>query len=63
MVDAHGYGIIEGIGGVGGLENYYQDYLHGRVDPAIKEWLGGELIDLDKVDINELNHQLRILEE
>ena len=63
VVDAHGYGIIEGIGGVGGLENYYQDYLHGRVDPAIKEWLGGELIDLDKVDINELNHQLRILEE
>lgn len=63
VVDAHGYGIIDGIGGAGALEDYYHDYQCGQVEPAIKEWLGGKLIDLDKVDINELNHRLRILEE
>lgn len=63
VVSAHGYGIIEDIGGVSGLETYYHDYQRGQVDPDIKEWLGGRLIDLDKVDINELNHQLRMLEE
>ncbi len=56
---AHGYGIIEDIGGTGALEDYYYDYQHGDVDPDFKEWLGGELIDLDSVDINELNRELR----
>jgi hypothetical protein len=63
VVSAQGYGIVEDIGGVSGLETYYRDYQHGQVDPDIKDWLGGQLIDLDKVDINELNHQLRMLEE
>lgn len=63
VVGAHGYGIIEGIGGVSGLETYYRDYQRGQVDSDIKEWLGGRLIDLDKVDIDQLNHQLRMLEE
>ncbi len=56
---AHGYGIIEDIGGTGALEDYYHDYQHGDVDPDFKEWLGGDLIDLDSVDINELNQELR----
>lgn len=56
---AHGYGIIENIGGTGTLEDYYYDYQHGDVDPDFKEWLGGDLIDLDSVDINELNQELR----
>lgn len=57
--EAKGYGIIEDIGGTGALKEYYRKYQHGDVDPDFKEWLGGELIDLDSVDINELNLELR----
>ncbi|WP_318630403.1 IS1096 element passenger TnpR family protein [Limosilactobacillus reuteri] len=52
---ARGYGIIEDIGGVGGLEQYYDDYQQGQVDPEFLDWLGGEAIDLNAVDIDELN--------
>lgn len=56
---ARGYGIIEDIGGVGGLEQYYDDYQKGQVDPDLLDWLGGEPIDLDTVDINELNQLIK----
>lgn len=57
--EAKGYGIIEDIGGTGALKEYYRKYQCGDVDPDFKEWLGGKLIDLDSVDINELNLELR----
>lgn len=56
---ARGYGIIEDIGGVGGLEQYYDDYQQGQVDPEFLDWLGGEAIDLNAVDIDELNQLIR----
>ncbi|WP_255316899.1 plasmid pRiA4b ORF-3 family protein [Limosilactobacillus reuteri] len=56
---ARGYGIIEDIGGVGGLEQYYDDYQKGQIDPDFLDWLGGEPIDLNSVDINELNQLIK----
>ena len=56
---ARGYGIIEYVGGVGALEQYYDDYQKGQVDPDFLDWLGGEPIDLDTVDINELNQLIK----
>lgn len=56
---ARGYGIIEDIGGVGALEQYYDDYQKGQVDPDLLDWLGGEAIDLNAVDINELNQLIK----
>lgn len=56
---AQGYGIVEDIGGVGALEQYYDDYQKGQVDPDFLDWLGGEAIDLDTVDINELNQLIK----
>ena len=53
------YGIIEDVGGVGALEQYYDDYQKGQVDPDFLDWLGGEPIDLDTVDINELNQLIK----
>ncbi len=59
VTTAHGYGIIEDIGGTGGLEEYYHDYQHGNVDSDTKEWLGGKLINLDLVSTDVLNRELR----
>ena len=58
---ACGYGIIEGIGGPGALTEYYRAYQRGQVDPDMKEWLGGELINLDLVDLIQLNDEIRQL--
>lgn len=55
---ARGYGIIEDIGGVDALEDYYHDFRAGYVDPAIKEWLGGQLINLDFVSVQQLNAEI-----
>ncbi len=41
------------------LEQYYDDYQKGQVDPDFLDWLGGEAIDLDTVDINELNQLIK----
>lgn len=56
---ARGYGIIEDIGGVDALEDYYHDFRAGWVDPAIKEWLGGQLINLDFVSVQQLNAEIK----
>lgn len=59
VTTAHGYGIIENMGGPGSLEDYFHDYQHGKVDSDVKEWLGGKLINLDLVSADVLNRELR----
>lgn len=59
VTTAHGYGIIEDIGGPDGLAEYYHDYQHGNVDSDTKEWLGGKLINLGLVSTDVLNRELR----
>lgn len=46
------YGIIEDIGGVERLSDYY----NGKVSQEEKEWVGN--IDLDEFDIDDMNEQL-----
>lgn len=55
---AHGYGIIEDIGGVWALADYRAQYQEGTVPAEMKEWLGGDLIDLDKADPQEVNDRV-----
>jgi hypothetical protein len=59
VLSGKGYGIIEDIGGVGALQEYYDDYKAGHVDPDLKEWMGESLIDLNQFDKNEINDLLR----
>lgn len=58
IIAGKGYGIIEDIGGVWGLENYYEDYQKGQLDPEFVEWLGRK-IDLDSFDKEAINDELK----
>ena len=50
-------GIIEDIGGVWSLQDYY-DTPESEMDPEMLDWMGGEKIDLDEFDKNDLNDAL-----
>lgn len=53
-----GYGIIDDIGGVWSLQDYY-DTPKDKVDPEMIDWLmGGEAINLDNFDKEELNQRM-----
>ena len=58
ILSGKGYGIIDDIGGVWSLQDYY-DTPKDKVDPEMIDWLmGGEAIDLDKFDKEELNQRM-----
>ncbi|OXC46484.1 hypothetical protein AYP97_08740 [Lactobacillus crispatus] len=58
MLSGKGYGIIDDIGGVWSLQDYY-DTPNDKVDPEMIDWLmGGEAIDLDKFNKEELNQRM-----
>ncbi|GAA0198865.1 hypothetical protein GCM10008918_20780 [Lactobacillus kefiranofaciens subsp. kefiranofaciens] len=56
ILAGHGYGIIDDIGGIDMLQEYY-DTPDDEQDPDLLDWLGGK-IDLDQFDMNELNKEL-----
>lgn len=53
IIAGKGYGIIDDIGGVYELQEYY-DTPKNKLDPDLLDWLG-ERIDLDKFDMDNLN--------
>lgn len=58
ILSGKGYGIIDDIGGVWSLQDYY-DTPKDKVDPEMIDWLmGGEAIDLDKFNKEELNQRM-----
>ena len=58
ILSGKGYGIIDDIGGVWSLQDYY-DTPKDKVDPEMIDWLmGGEAINLDNFDKEELNQRM-----
>lgn len=57
VVAGKGYGIIDDIGGVYSLQEYY-DTPEKDMDPELLDWLGGEKIDLNEFDKDDINSQL-----
>lgn len=62
ILSGKGLGIIDDIGGVGSLQDYY-DTPEDQLDPDIIDWTGGEKIDLDKFDKDGLNDGLMHLDD
>lgn len=58
ILSGKGYGIIDDIGGVWSLQDYY-DTPKDKVDPEMIDWLmGGEAINLDNFNKEELNQRM-----
>lgn len=58
ILSGKGYGIIDDIGGVWSLQDYY-DTPKDKVDPEMIDWLtDGEAINLDNFDKEELNQRM-----
>ena len=58
ILSGKGYGIIDDIGGVWSLQDYY-DTPKDKIDPEMIDWLmGGEAINLDNFDKEELNQRM-----
>ncbi|OXC44221.1 MULTISPECIES: plasmid pRiA4b ORF-3 family protein [Lactobacillus] len=58
ILSGKGYGIIDDIGGVWSLQDYY-DTPKDKVDPGMIDWLmGGEAINLDNFNKEELNQRM-----
>lgn len=60
IISGNGLGIIDDIGGVWSLEDYYNTP-EDEIDPELLDWTGGEKIDLDEFDKDELNEDLKHL--
>lgn len=58
IISGKGLGIIENIGGVGGLQDYYNTPKK-ELDADFIDWLGGEEVDLTEFDKDELNNALK----
>lgn len=57
IISGKGLGIIEDIGGVWSLKDYYNTP-ENKMDPDLLDWMGGEKIDLDEFDKDGLNDGL-----
>ena len=58
ILSGKGYGIIDDIGGVWSLQDYY-DTPKDKVDPEMIDWLmGGKAINLDNFNKEELNQRM-----
>lgn len=58
ILSGKGYGIIDDIGGVWSLQDYY-DTPKDKVDPEMIDWLtGGEAINLDNFNKEKLNQRM-----
>lgn len=58
ILSGKGYGIIDDIGGVWSLQDYY-DTPKDKADPEMIDWLmGGEAINLDNFNKEELNQRM-----
>lgn len=62
ILSGKGLGIIDDIGGVGSLQDYY-DTPEDLLDSDIIDWTGGEKIDLDEFDKDGLNDGLMHLDD
>ena len=60
IISGKGLGIIDDIGSVWSLEDYYNT-LEDEMDPELLDWTGGEKIDLEEFDKDELNEDLKHL--
>ena len=58
IISGKGLGSIDDIGGVWSWEDYYNTP-EDEMDPELLDWIGGEKIDLDKFDKEELNEGLQ----
>ncbi len=63
VTDGEGFGIIEDIGGVGGLEDFVSAMKKGSGEEyeGYCEWLGIETFDLEIFDISDVNYRLKKL--
>ncbi len=62
ILSGKGLGIIDDIGGVWSLQDYY-DTPEEQLDPEIIDWTGGEKINLDEFDKDGLNDGLMHLDD
>lgn len=63
ILSGKGYGIIDDIGGVWSLQDYY-DTPKDKVDPEMIDWLmGGKAINLDNFNKEELNQRMEQYKE
>jgi len=63
VLEGEGFGIIEDVGGVGGLENLARVLKKGK-GKEYKEfcdWLGSDSLDLEAFDIDDMNFRLKKL--
>lgn len=60
IISGNGLGIIDDIGGVWSLEDSYNTP-EDEIDSELLDWTGGEKIDLDEFDKDELNEDLKHL--
>lgn len=61
ILSGKGLGIIDDIGGVWSLQDYY-DTPEDQLEPELIDWTGGEKIDLDEFDKDGLNDGLMHLD-
>lgn len=61
VIDGEGYGIIEDVGGIGGLEHLDRAFRRGRGAEykEYSEWLGMDSLDLTAFDIDDMNFRLK----
>jgi hypothetical protein len=63
VLDGEGFGIIEDVGGVGGLEELAITFKmkKGQQYNEYREWLGADSFDLTAFDIDDINFRLKKL--
>lgn len=63
VLEGEGFGIIEDVGGVGGLEELAKAFKNkkGQQYEKYREWLGVDSIDLTAFDIGDINFRLKKL--
>lgn len=63
VIEAEGFGIVEDVGGTGGLENIRKAFQvkKGEDYEMYSNWLGMEELDFDTCDLDDLNFRLKKL--
>lgn len=63
VLEGRGFGIVEDVGGVGGLENLANILKKGKgkEHKELCDWLGSDSLDLEAFDIDDMNFRLKKL--